>query len=58
MAEEYYKSCIDTFLPSMDIKPKDSNPFGYAQENVEKTRQQILNAGQQIEKLVTYRTDE
>ncbi len=57
MAEEYYKARIDTFLPSMDIKPKDSNPFGYTQENIEKRRQQILDAGQQIEKFVTYRTN-
>lgn len=45
MSEEYYKSQVDTFLPYMDIRPRDSKPFGYTQDDAEKIRQQIIAAG-------------
>lgn len=55
MSEEYYKSRVDTFLPHMDIRPKDSKPFGYTQDDAEKIRQQIIAAGRIVERIRNFK---
>lgn len=47
MSEDYYKPRIDTFLPYIDIQPKDSRAFGHTRADIEKRRQQIIDAGKQ-----------
>ena len=44
MAEEYYKSYVDSFFAGTDIKPRDNEPFGHTDKEKEEERQKLLQA--------------
>ena len=42
MAEEYYKTYVDSFFASTDIKPRDNEPFGHTDKEKEEERKKLL----------------
>ena len=50
MGVNYYERRVDTFLPSVSVKPKDNREYGYTQKDIEEKRQKLLAAVQKKEK--------
>ena len=52
MAEDYYKTRVDSFLTKTDIKPRDHQPFGHTDKAREEGRQKLLEAARKREKFL------
>ena len=50
MREVYQKTWIDTFLPSIDVKPKESKEYGYTKEEQEKKCQKLIEVNPERKK--------
>lgn len=42
MREVYYKTRVDTFLASVDVKPKESKEYGYTKADQDQKCQKLL----------------
>lgn len=50
MADEYYRSPVDSFFASTDIMPRDNESFGHTDKEKEEERQKLLQVVKRREK--------